>query len=296
MDRLGPWPFRVVWTTLPLTAGPLFADALDPTRSGFRTTVSLGLWIVWAAVTVASFVPRMETLTGVRTAALVAVPAAAWALLSLVSADSEVRVIHAVGVAACLAAVFLVLLPELGQTFVDGSSYGDETRLPLRPPGALLLGPLPLTWGVVVAGLVGPILLLADQRWILGAVTFAIGAPLAAFGARSLHTLSKRWLVFVPAGMVLHDRMSLAEPALFPRNQIGRLTAAPADSRALDLTIGASGLLLELTLKNPIEVGLAKRQGTKDAEADVLAIPALLLAPTRPGAVLAEAARRNIAT
>ena len=42
------WGFTVLWATLPLSAGPAFADALDPTSSGFRTTGSAALWLGWA--------------------------------------------------------------------------------------------------------------------------------------------------------------------------------------------------------------------------------------------------------
>ena len=68
--------------TLPLTLGPLLADALDPRADEFRSTVSVGCWVVWAATLVAMLVPRDLTLTVVRVVVPAAVPAAAWAALA----------------------------------------------------------------------------------------------------------------------------------------------------------------------------------------------------------------------
>ena len=82
-------------------------------------------------------------------------------------------------------------------------------------------------------------------------------------GVRSIHQLSKRWLVLVPTGMVLHDPLVMPEPQLFLRQTMARLGAAevdpagPADGRELiteDLTAGASGLVMSLSLSEPVEL------------------------------------------
>ena len=39
---------------------------------------------------------------------------------------------------------------QSGEAFVDGSSYGDERRMPLRPPVAVLAGPVPLAWAALL--------------------------------------------------------------------------------------------------------------------------------------------------
>jgi hypothetical protein len=92
--------------------------------------------------------------------------------------------------------------------------------------------------------------------------------------------LSCRWAVFVPAGFVLHDPMSLAEPVLFRREVIGSLSPAPADSEGLDITQRALGLAVELVLTEQV----APLEATR-----------LLFTPTRPGRLLAEAQRRSLA-
>jgi hypothetical protein len=110
--------------------------------------------------------------------------------------------------------------------------------------------------------------------------------------ARSLHGLSRRWLVFVPAGVVVHDDLALADAMLFQRRGVTGLRPAPADTDALDLTRGALGLVLELALGEPVTVNVTT-PGTPVGKATTCT--AMLLTPTRPGAVLSEARSRRIA-
>ncbi len=284
MFGLGPWPFRVLWVILPLTTGPLFATALADADEPFQTTASIGLWAVWAAVLVVSMVPRTTTLTAIRVAGPAGLVATIWAAVE-VGGDATNAAI--VGVCTAAAAIVALLSADLGRAFVAGSAYGAEQRLPLRAPAAVFIGPLPLAWAIAVAGIaLGPILL-AAQRWVAGAIVTAVGLPLAGFAIRSLHVLSRRWLVLVPAGVVLHDQMALREPVLFPRSDVLGLGPAAADTDALDLTLGSFGLALQIDLEQAIDVGLRRR----DAGTDELALTplrAFLFTPTQPGAVMRQ--------
>ena len=105
---------------------------------------------------------------------------------------------------------------------------------------------------------------------------------------RALHGLARRWVVFVPAGLVLHDPHALVEPVLFPRRSIRRLGPAPADAGAgrRDLTQGALGLALELELAEPVAISPRRADRTVQVES----VGRLLFTPTRPGALLGEAA------
>jgi len=108
---------------------------------------------------------------------------------------------------------------------------------------------------------------------------------------RSLHGLSRRWLVFVPAGLVVHDPIALADPVLFQRQVIAAFGPARAGTTALDLTQRAPGLALELALTE--EVPLVRT--TPGQRGGLPAAPrAVLVTPTRPGAVLREAASRRL--
>ena len=134
----------------------------------------------------------------------------------------------------------------------------------------------------------GP-LLLAARVWIPGAIATVSGVPLAALLLRALHGLSRRWVVFVPAGVVLHDLLVLSDPVLFQRMTIERLAPASRDTDALDLTERAPGLALELALREPVDANLSRSRGGERVKAR-----AVLFTPTRPGAVLAEAKTRRL--
>lgn len=289
--HLGRWATAVCWFVLPLVAGPSFGDALDPRSRAVQLVAEVGLWGLWAAGLVAALVPSTVSLTIIRVLAPASVVAALWAALVVPDGAATPESL-ALGFTT-LAAVVALSAP-VGDRFVNGSSYGDERRMPLRPPGALLLGPVPLTWAVVVAGGVAGPMLLAVRSWVAGAVLLVVGWTAAALGARSLHGLARRWLVFVPAGVVVVDRMALTDSFLVQRQHVDSLGPAPADTRALDLTAGALGLALELRLTRPDQVTPAPG-GWRGADAvEPVEVDAVLVAPTRPGWALDEARRRRL--
>jgi len=280
------WPVRAVWLAQALCLGPAFAAWLDDASAPVQWVASVGAWGAWLAVLVATLVPSTLSLTVVRLAGPAAAAAALGALVATGTSAATV-----VALAAGLVALLVCLAPETAEVFVDGSSYGDERRMPLRTPAALLAGPAELAWAVAVAGATAGPLLLAAGQWLAGALALAVGLPLAGMAVRSLHALARRWLVFVPAGLVVHDPLALAEPVLLPRSGLRRLGPAPADSDALDLTGGAWGLALEARLVAPITVA---RLAPRRAPVEVGDVTALLVTPARPGRVLAEARRRRI--
>ena len=285
---LGPWPARVAWAALPLTVGPALGDALGERSAAVARTGSVLAWAAWAVVLLAVAVPRTVSLTALRVVAPLAAGAGVWAAVAGEQAAQD-------ALAAAWGALVLVaaFAPGTGDVFVDGSSYGDERRMLLRPPLALLLGPLPVTWAATVAGPVAAPLLLAAEQWVLGGAVAVAGAVATVVGARALHGLARRWVVFVPAGLVLHDLHLLADPVLFPRPTVARLGPAAQGAAApevLDLTGAAPGLALQLDLREPLQ--LAPRRGTRAL--DVVEVAHLRFAASRPGALLAEAARRRL--
>jgi len=286
VSDLRPWPARATWLLLPFTAGPALADGLAGRSHDVRWTVALLLWVGWTLTLVALLVPRTISLTVLRVLAPTALVATGWAALT--GGRLGFGDVLAVGSAAL--AVAAAFSPLTGDVFVDGSSYGPERRMALRAPTALLLGPLPLTWLAAVAGASAGPLLLGAHRWAAGAAVIVVGAVIARFAVRSLHQLSRRWIVFVPAGMVLHDPLDQPEPTLFLRRSVRRLGPAHADTTALDLTRGAFGLALQLDLIEPID--MLVRRGRSGAEK--VTVNALLFTPTRPGALLDEARSRRI--
>jgi hypothetical protein len=288
VGSLGAWPARVTWLVLPVILGPAVGDALADASRSVQLVASIGLWVGWALVLVATLVPTTVSLTALRVAA----PAAVAAAIAATVAEGP-SAAAAVGLVGALVAAIAAFWPGTGEAFVAGSSYGDERRMPLRVPGPLLAGPLALVWAVAAAGVAAGPLLLAARQWVAGAVALAVGLPAAVAAVRSLHTLARRWLVFVPNGVVVHDPLSLAEPVLLRRVEVRSFGLAPADTAALDLTRGALGLALEVRLVPPVSLVLVAggRAGVNEATT----AEAVLVSPTRPGAVLAEARRRRLA-
>jgi hypothetical protein len=281
---------RIAWFALPLTAGPALADALSDASTPVQVVASLLAWLAWGGIAVAVLVPRTVSLTALRIGAPAALAVAVVATVR--AGDIGPAEIVAIAWTAWLAALVL-FVPVVTDFFVDGSSYGPEQRMALRTPAPLFLGPVELAWLVVVAGIAAGPLLLAARAWGLGAIAVAIAAVAVRPAARSLHQLSRRWLVFVRNGFVLHDPLTLADPVLFPKQEVRSLGPAPADAEgdATDLTGRALGLALEVRLVEAIKIGVIEGRG-RSANVDT---DRLLFTPARPGALLNEARERGIA-
>jgi len=285
LSRFLPWLVRGLWAAVPFTVGPALAAALDGASGPVRLVASTGLWVGWAVAMVATFAPHPLALTALRFVA----PAAVLAAVAAGIGGHASPLALAWATVACAWA----FAPAIGAMCVNGPAYPNERRYLLRPPGPLLKGPLPLAWVLTVAGIGAGPLLLAARRWIPGALLLVVGWPLAALLLKSLHNLSRRWAVFVPAGMVLHDPLVLFDPLLFPRQDIASLRPAPdRDPGCLDLSQRAPGLGLEMELVEPATITLL-RPGRRQGEP--VDASRLRFTPTRPGAVVDEASRRRIA-
>jgi hypothetical protein len=279
------WGVRAAWLLLPFTAGQVAGDALADASEPVRLVAATGQWTGWAIGLVALLVPRPVGLTLLRVLAPASLTISIAAAIAGHASVVAIVVSAAVAVASCL--------PELSTDFANGAAYGDERRFPLRVGAPLLLGPVPLAWGVLVAALSAGPLLLAAEQWVAGAVALLVGGPVALVLVRALHGLSRRWVVFVPAGMVLHDPASLRDPVLFRRAQVDMLQPAPVDTDGLDLTQRAPGLVLELVLREKVPITLTRLGAQRNVDG---ASARLLFVPARPGAVLAEARARRIPT
>jgi len=275
-DKVARWTLRALWAALPFTVGPALGDGLAGASRPVQLVAAGGEWAAWAVGVLATAVPMPLTLTALRVLAP-AVGAAA------VATGSPL----AIGWAAVT--LGWAFSPSVGALWVNGPAYPNERRYLLRAPGPLLFGPLAVAWAAAVAGVAAGPLLLAARSWVLGALLGAVGLPLAAVLLRGMHDLSRRWLVFVPAGIVLHDPLSVVDPVLLRRQTVTRV--GPAPPGALDLTKKSPGLALEIALDEEMELALVKpgrRLG------DPVRASRLLVTPTRPGAVVDEARRRRL--
>lgn len=289
------WPLEGAWVLVAVLATAPLTDALDG-----ATALGAGLaWLAagagWTAALVAMLVPRSVGLTVVR----LLVPAALLALGAAAAVGDDRGALDALALLAAAVATLVVLSPWTIDAFVDGSSYGPERRLALRTPLPVLLVAV-ATWAATAAGATAGPQLLASERWLPGVVALAVGAPVAALGVRALHQLSRRWLVLVPTGMVLHDQLTMPEPQLFLRQTMARLGPALVDAPGADetpdiaeavedLTAGASGLVIELELTEPVELLVRDGRGTT-----LRPVTRVRFSPGRPAELLAEARRRRL--
>ena len=286
VDRLGIWPARLTWFLLPLLAGPGIDDALADRSRSVATTVEIALWAGWFVGLIAVFAPSTASLTAYRLLAPSALAASIW----LVAVDGTWDAAAIGAIAATAVALGVSLLPSTGDVMVNGSSYGPERRLALRPPAALLLGPIALTWLVMFLTTAGALVLLAQERWLVGLPLAAVAALVLWRGLRSMHQLARRWIVFVPAGFVIHDHWSMAESVLFQRTSIAGLGPVPLDKgELLDLSGGAPGLALLVELDEPAPIALRARSTIETFSAQ-----RIVFTPTLPGRLLHEARVRGI--
>ena len=283
------WLLRAAWIALPVTTGAVVSDALGPWSTSTRATAAVLLWVAWLVVLVALLAPRPLGLTAARVGA----PLALVATLIAVASDQTSAVASIAALVVTTLCVALVAAPSFSRACAQGAAYGDEQRFPLKVPPALFLGVLPLAVLAVVAGIAAGPLLLADGSVVAGIVVLVLGWPLAAVLLRSLHLLSRRWAILVPAGFVIADPMTLSDPVLFVREHIVGL--GPADPRvrppaeATDLRLGAAHGSLALLLDEDVDV-YRRAWGTARGERTHL----LFVAPVAAGDLLELAAARRI--
>jgi hypothetical protein len=277
---------RICWVAIVVAAVP----ALDSSLSGrpdavgdVARAVAGGLWLIGVG---AMAIPAVTSLTATRAIVPFAIP------VSVASAFGGARVGEAAAfVAIAGLATVIALTAELGRSFVQASAYGDEQRFPLRPPLAYLVASV-LTWLVWCATvMVGP-LSLADRRWVLGGLVTVAALAIPLWAWPRWHKLSRRWFVLVPTGVVVHDHVVLGETLMIRRQELAAVRLAPADTDALDLTGPAPGHAVEVVTVAPATLILAATPSARRGQA--IHFTACLVAPTRPGQMLAAAGERRM--
>ncbi len=284
--RLTLWAARAAWLAIAVVGDRAVGGAVADRSDAVQLAATAGAWVGWAAGALVLAVPGLATLTAVRAIVPGAVVVAALTL----AAGADGGAVLALAIPAVIATV-LVDAADTGRTYVQASAYGDEDRFPLRPPYGYLAATV-VTWLVWVAAIIAAPLAWAARSWTLAAVATLVAAGAAWFLPVRWHQLSRRWLVAVPAGLVVHDPVVLAETVMLPRRQIAGLGLVTARTGALDLTGPTPGVAVEIALVDAATAVLAPRPATPKGTA--VHMTALLVAPSRPGAVLREAARRRL--
>lgn len=280
------WCARVAWVLLPVTAGVVIADGLDGWSHAPAVVAMVLLWAAWFAGAVALLAPRPWGFAILRVAAPTALVVTAYACTADAGTPGGLQ---AIAVIVAAVATVLALGAPIARAAANALSYGDEDRYPLTVPWTIALAPLPVAVAVLAAGVATGPLLLADGRVALGAVALVAGFALAALAANSVFALSRRWVVLVPAGVVIVDPLTLADPVLLPREQVMEV-AAGTPCGALDLRLGPARGTFTIVLHEP--GAFTRRRGRADAV--VVQSQAVHAAVVDLATFLSEAERRRL--
>ena len=281
------WCARLAWVLLPVSAGTTLSDALSGWSTAPARVATVLLWAAWAVGLMALLAPRPWGLTALRVVAPAAV------IVTILAAAGTSAGVAVLAVSSSVVAAAFALSASVAQAAANAMAYGDEIRFPLHIPLSLFLGPVPLAVLLIAAGVSTGPLLLADRHYVAGVVATVVGLPIAATLARSLHSLSQRFVVIVPAGLVVVDPLTLVDPVLMRREQIlaVRHLKKAADGGGLDLRLGTLPGTIQLSLHEPQSFG--RRRGRHDAE--MVDTDVVLVSTVRAGALVQAAGARRIA-
>ncbi|MCU1366036.1 MAG: hypothetical protein JWL72_298 [Ilumatobacteraceae bacterium] len=286
-SRTPAWILRVVWLLQPLAFVPLLGDATSTLPDVGKVIAAVLAWATWTSVLLATFVPSTVSITVGRLIAPLAPIVALTAGLGGAVAGGKL----ALGIGAGAIAVVVWFSGETGMVLAQGSAYGAEQRFPLKPPVPFVV-PMAFSWLVLASSSVAGAVFLANERWVVGGALLVLAAVAGRFLGSRFHQLSRRWLVVVPAGLVVHDPLLLAENALFRVVDIAAVHLAPVGTEAADLTGGTAGVVIEIVLR---ETDTIVKAATADKPTGTaLHVRSVLVSPSRPGRALAAAGARRM--
>ena len=268
------WLVRVLWLVAALLPNNL-TDTMSSHSQILRTTMSIELWVLWALVALATWLHHPISLTTARCIVPVVV---AHLLVGL--PESSLGVGNVIGAACALVALVLIYTSDYGSIHVQAGAYGDERRYLLRVPAPIVM-PLVLGWGVMMVVVCITPLMLASEQYVIGGIGVVLSVGLLWQLPVRLHRLSRRWLVKVPAGWVVHDDVVLSENLLIKTHDVVSMSLALEGSEAIDLTGMTRGVPVEVQLREMTDVRLTPLAAKLLKTVDALHVKAFLVAPSR---------------
>jgi len=230
-------------------------------------------WALWVLTAIELLVPSPISLTTVRCVAPLAVIASFVAVSPL-------------SIFASVVALIIVFSPLCADVMVQGGAYGEEKRFALRTP-VPQMAPTVVAWAVLSFALIGGSLLVTQQQYITGVPLVIIGIVLATRVPKMLHRHARRWLVVVPAGIVIHDHLVLAETVMSPRSKIASLTVVAEAGASADFTGGVAGSRLAVQLREADKIVLSRITAKILKTTEALHVTTFSVAPRRLAAALA---------
>ena len=281
------WVLRVAALATGATV-PLLGERLDAISTSSSALASIALWTTWAIVLLCILVPSAVSLTAMRLVAPVHLSITAILVVGALVDESEALTVLAL--VPTLVTTIVAMSADIGSNFVQSSAYGDEFRVLLLPSAPFVIV-LVVSWLIWIASLVVGALALTREAWVAGGVLVAAGVILGVILPRRFHRFSRRWLVVVPAGLVLHDHVVLAETAMFSRDAIRSVVVTPRDSEAADLSGRGRGTGVAVELLDFDTVVLAATANQPGGSA--LHVKTWWVRPSRPGRAISAWSRRR---
>lgn len=260
-----PWLLTVAWVGLGIAMPWLQVG--HGHSFAVRTTVTVIGWVAWTGVAVGLLVPSSVSLTAAR--ALIP--------LGLVCALVSGNV---ASISAALLSQVLIMRADVCDHLVRGSAYGDEKRFVLRTP-VPYMAPATAAWALLAGSVIGAPIALAARAWILGAALTVVALFLGRSVPLRLHRLSRRWLVVVPAGLVVHDHLVLAETFMVRTAHLQSLEQRTAPGEEADLTGGVLGTRLTVAIDPADKVVLAPMTQRMLGTTEALHVRSFAIAPRR---------------
>jgi len=281
------WATQFAWVVLPITTGSALADVFNSWSRAPSIVSGVLLWGAWFAGLVALLTLRPWGFTALR---VVAPAAAALAIASAWSAPASTA---AFAIAWSVLSMFGALSSPVAHACAASTAYGPERRFPLRVPLTLLAGPLPISVVLIIAGIASGPLLLANGDIVAGVIALVLGVPIVGVLARALAGLDHRWIVLVPAGLVVVDPLTFPDPVLLPREQIESVhrraaSSPPSRPSESEILVGGRGPIVIACRESGSFLRRAGR-GRVTLDADRLQVT-----PVRPAVVLAAAGAHRI--
>ena len=281
-----PWVARSAWILVAVIGGSAVESAVDGRSSAVAWTAAIGGWGLWAAGALALAIASVWSLTVVR----IVVPMSLIATITAGIGGAPAIDLVLLGGPTVVAAA-AVTTAEFGRQWVQASAYGDEERFPLRFPVGAGLAAI-ISWLVWAPALIAGPLLVAARSWFAGVPLCVLAIAGAVLLGPRWHRLSLRWFVLVPAGVVVHDPVVLADTFPLRTAQVASIGLAPADTQAADLTGPASGYAIEVATTESVTAVFAFTPA--DPNGTAIHLRSFLIAPSRPGRALRSARARGL--
>ena len=278
---------RILLSCLPFI-GAGVGGLLDDRSDAVQITGTALAWAVWGVVVIASYISHPITLTVLRIGTPVV--ASFMIFVAVTQGFSGSQIISA---AVSVAVLLLSFSAEIGAIYVQASAYGDEKRFALRPP-VVLVAPILLSALVADLSILGLPMLVAAKNWSVAAVALIGFFVSGKYLLPRIHLLSRRWLVFVPAGIVVHDEVVLSINLMIRKQELLQIKLARDNSAAADLTALTWGVPLEFSFNKPLDVALTSIGAKHLNSVSAIHAQSVLVATSRPGAVLSAHKTKTI--